>query len=166
VVYRGGFGTPATRLAATASAIIPASIGAGVIGTASLMVIYVTAASLGGAFSDTSLEDLLSFLVVGGAAIAVGSIGGTFMVAFYLVIFGLPVALMLGERIRTPAGLLIAMTTGLAAAYVAGRWMWGMPGMSGKPPVWEEALALSCFVLPAAWFYRRQVIAMLDELPA
>jgi hypothetical protein len=166
MAYRGGFGRPESRLAATAGAIVPASIMAGLIGTIALMVIYVTAASLGGAFSATSLEDLLSFLVVGGAAIAVGSIGGTFIVAFYLVIFGLPVALLLGERIRTPTGLLIAMTTGLAAAYVAGRWMWGMPGISGEQTVGEEALALSCFVLPAAWFYRRQVIAMLDELPA
>lgn len=166
MAYRGGFGTPATRLAATASAIAPASIAAGVVGTGSLMLVYVIAAGIGGAFSATSLEGLLSFLVVGGAAIALGSIGGTFMVAFYLVIFGLPVALLLGERIRTPAGLLVAMTTGLAAAYVAARWMWGLPGVSGEPLQWEEALALSCFVLPAAWFYRRQVIAMLDELPA
>jgi hypothetical protein len=129
------------------------------------MAIYVSAASFAGAFSAPSLEDLLSFLVVGGAAIAVGSIGGTFVVAFYLVIFGLPVALLLGERIRTPAGLLIAMTTGLVAAYIVGRWMWGMPGLSGEPAVREEALTMVCFVLPAAWFYRRQVIAMLDELP-
>ncbi|KPQ31762.1 MAG: hypothetical protein HLUCCX21_03095 [Porphyrobacter sp. HL-46] len=151
---------------ATASAIVPASIIAGVIGTAALMVVYMSAAALAGALSATSLEDLLSFLVVGGAAIAVGSIGGTFVVAFYLVIFGLPVALMLGERVRTPAGLLIAMATGLAAAYVVSRWMWGMPSVSGEPSPWEEALVLLCFVLPAAWFYRRQVIAMLDELPA
>ena len=166
MAYRGGFGTPTTRLAATASAIPPASIAAGVIGTASLMVFYVIAASFGGAFSAASLEDALSFLVVGGAAIVIGSIGGTFVVAFYLVIFGLPVALLLGERIRTPAGLLTALTSGLAAAYVAQRWMLGLPGVSGAPSHWEEAFALSCFVLPAAWFYRRQVIAMLDELPA
>jgi hypothetical protein len=137
-----------------------------VIGTASLMVFYVIAASFGGVFSSASLEDALSFLVVGGAAIAVGSIGGTFMVAFYLLVFGLPVALLLGERIRTPAGLLTALTSGLVAAYVAQRWMLGLPGVSGEPSHWEEALALSCFALPAAWFYRRQVIAMLDELPA
>ncbi len=89
---------------------------AGLIGTASLMIIYMTAASLGGELSGTSLDDLLSFLVVGGAAIAVGSMGGTFIVAFYLLIFGLPVALAMGERIRTPFGLLIAIATGLAAA--------------------------------------------------
>lgn len=130
------------------------------------MAIYVTTAAIGGAFSATSLEDLLSFLVVGGAAIAVGSIGGTFIVAFYLVIFGLPVALLLGERIRTPAGLLAAMVTALAAAYIAGRWMFGMPGVSGEPALLEQALTLCCFVLPAGWLYRRQVIAMLDELPA
>lgn len=116
------------------------------------MVFYVIAASFGGVFSSASLEDALSFLVVGGAAIAVGSIGGTFMVAFYLLVFGLPVALLLGERIRTPAGLLTALTSGLVAAYVAQRWMLGLPGVSDEPSHWEEALALSCFALPAAWF--------------
>jgi len=130
------------------------------------MVIYSTAAIFGGAFTSFSLEDVLSFLVVGGAAIAVGSIGGTFVVAFYLVLFGLPVALLLGERIRTPTGLAIAMATGLSAAVVVSRWMWRMPSASGEPAVWEEAMAIACFVVPAAWFYRRQVIAMLDELPA
>lgn len=167
MAYRGGFGNPATRLAATAGAILPASIIAGVIGTICLILIYSYAAIFAGAFVSFSLEDLLSILVVGGAAIAIGSIGGTFVVAFYLVIFGLPVALLLGERIRTSAGLLVAMAIGLAAAFVVSRWMWGMPtNLSVGSPGWEEALALFCFVLPAAWFYRRQVIAMLDELPA
>lgn len=166
MAYRGGFGTPETRLAATAGAIVPASIIAGVIGTVSLMLIYATTAILGGAFTSPSLEDLLSFLVVGGAAIAVGTIGGTFVVAFYLVLFGLPVALVLGERIRSPGGLVVAITTWLAAALLVSRWMFGIPTGSGESSQWEEALVLSCFVVPAAWFYRRQVIAMLDELPA
>lgn len=138
----------------------------GAIGTACLMAITVASAGMAGALSPTSVGDVLSFLVVGGAAIAIGAIGGTFIVAFYLVIFGLPVAILLGERIRTPAGLLIAMATGAAAAWAASRWMWGVPGISVAPSSWEEALVLACFVLPAAWFYRRQVIAMLDELPA
>lgn len=150
---------------ATASAIVPASIASGFIGTVCLMVIYSSFAIFAGAFGTLSLEDLLSFLVVGGAAIAIGSIGGTFVVAFYLVLFGLPVALLLGERIRSPAGFVIAIAAGLAAAFVVSRWMWAMPSISGEPEAWEEALVLSCFVFPSAWLYRRQVIAMLDELP-
>lgn len=145
---------------------MPASVAAAVIGTVSLMVIYLTAAMFAGAFGSFSIEDLLSVLVVSGAAIALGSIGGTFVIAFYLVLFGLPVALLLGERIRTRAGLGIAIATGVVAAFAVSRWIWGLPSISGETPAWEEALALSCFVLPAAWFYRRQVIAMLDELPA
>lgn len=130
------------------------------------MVGMMGAALFTGGFGSFSIDALLAMLVFTGALIAVGSIGGTFMVAFYLVIFGLPVALLLGEHIRTPAGLLAAMATGLAAAYAAMRWLWGMTWASGEP-VWNgEAFVVLCFVLPAAWFYRKQVIAMLDELPA
>lgn len=148
-----------------AGAIVPAAILAGLIGTVCLTVTFMVAALWAGEFSTFSLEGLLGALVFTGMFIAIGSIGGTFVVAFYLVIFGLPAALLLGERIRTPAGLLAAMTTGLVAAYAANRWMWGMPSVSGQPSAWEGAIVL-CFVLPAAWFYRKQVIAMLDDLPA
>jgi hypothetical protein len=166
VAYRGGFGRPASRLAATAGAIVPASIIAGLIGTVCLTVTMTGMAFFTGGFATFSLDGLLAALVFTGALIAVGSIGGTFTVAFYLVIFGLPVALLLGERIRTPAGLLAAMATAAAATYAAMRWLWGMTWASGEP-VWNgEALVVLCFVLPAAWFYRRQVITMLDELPA
>lgn len=145
---------------------MPASIIAGLIGTACLTVAMTGMALFTGGFDTFSLDGLLAALVFTGALIAVGSIGGTFVVAFYLVIFGLPVALLLGERIRTPTGLLAAMATGAASAYAAMRWLWSMTWASGEP-VWNgEALVVLCFVLPAAWFYRRQVITMLDELPA
>lgn len=166
MVYRGGFGHPESRLAALAGAIVPAAILAGLIGTVCLTVTFMVAALWAGEFSTFSLEELLSVLVFTGMFIAMGSIGGTFVVAFYLVIFGLPVALLLGERIRTPAGLLSAMATGLAAALVAIYWMWGITADSDDTIWQDDALFVLCFVLPAAWFYRRQVIAMLDELPA
>lgn len=164
--YRGGFGRPETRLAATAGAIVPAAILAGLIGTVCLTVTYMAAAFWSGEFSTFSLEELLGALLFTGMFIAIGSIGGTFIVAFYLVIFGLPVALLLGERLRTRAGLAAAMATGAAAALVAIRWMWGFTASSDDAIWQDDALIVLCFVLPAAWLYRRQVLAMLDELPA
>ena len=166
MAYRGGFGRPVTRLAATAGAIVPASILAGLIGTVCLTVTFMTAAVFSGQFFPLSLESLLAALMFTGTMIAIGTIGGTFVVAFYLVIFGLPMALLLGQRIRTPAGLIVAIATAVAAALVAIRWMWGFTALSDEPLWQEEALIVFAFVLPAAWFYRRQVIAMLDELPA
>ncbi len=164
--YRGGFGRPESRLAATAGAIVPASIAAGLIGTACLTVIVIGAAVYTGEFTPLSLEALLGVLVFTGTMIAIGTIGGTFVVAFYLVLFGLPIALLLGERIRSATGLLAAMAAGAAAAFVAVRWLWGVTAAS-EDAAWNyDALIVICFVLPAAWLYRRQVIAMLDELPA
>jgi hypothetical protein len=166
VAYRGGFGRPATRLAATAGAIIPASIISGLIGTVGVTIFYVAALLLDGFLSPVSLESLINALMLTGMMIAIGSFGGAFVVAWYLVIFGLPVALLLGERIRTPGGMFVAMATALAAALIAMRWMWGVTAASPEAIWQDDALIVFAFVLPAAWFYRRQVIAMLDELPA
>lgn len=166
MAYRGGFGRPASQLGATAGAIIPASIISGLIGTAFVTAIFMAAAALSGDFGSASLETVIGILVFTGTLIAMGSIGGTFVIAFYLAIFGLPVALMLGERIRTPGGLLVSVATAVAAGLMAIRWMWGFT-LPSDEPVWQhESLIVFAFVLPAAWFYRRQVIAMLDELPA
>jgi hypothetical protein len=166
VAYRGGFGRPATRLAATAGAIIPASIISGLIGTVGVTIFYVAALLLDGFLSPVSLESLINALMLTGMMIAIGSFGGAFVVAWYLVIFGLPVALLLGERIRTPGGMFVAMATALAAALIAMRWMWGVTAASPEALWQDDALIVFAFVLPAAWFYRRQVIALLDELPA
>jgi hypothetical protein len=166
VAYRGSFGRPATRLAATAGAIVPASILSGFIGTACLTALFMAGALFRGDLFPPSLEGLISALMFTGTMIAFGSFAGAFVVAWYLVVFGLPVALLLGERIRTPGGLLVAMVTAAAAALIAIRWMWGFTLPSDEPLWQEEALIIFAFVLPAAWSYRRQVIAMLDELPA
>jgi hypothetical protein len=166
VGYRGGFGRPATRLAATAGAIVPASIISGLIGTVCVTVFYVAALLIDGFLSPVSLESLINALMLTGMMIAIGSFAGAFVVAWYLVIFGLPVALVLGERIRTPAGLFVAIATAAAAAMIAISWMWGVTAASPEA-IWQgDAMIVFAFVLPAAWFYRRQVIAMLDELPA
>jgi hypothetical protein len=166
VGYRGGFGRPATRLAATAGAIVPASIIAGLIGTVCVTVFFVAALLLDGFLSPVSLESLINALMLTGMMIAIGSFGGAFVVAWYLVIFGLPVALLLGDRIRTPAGMVVAMAMAAAAALIAMRWMWGVTAASPEAMWQDDAVIVFAFVLPAAWFYRRQVIAMLDELPA
>jgi hypothetical protein len=166
VAYRGGFGRPATRLAATAGAIIPASINSGLIGTVCITIPFVAALLLDGFLSPVSLESLINALMLTGMMIAIGSFAGTFAVAWYLVIFGLPVALLLGERIRTPTGMVVAIATAAAAALIAISWMWGFTAASPEAIWWDDALIVVPFVLPAAWFYRRQVIAMLDELPA
>ncbi|QDH33012.1 hypothetical protein [Porphyrobacter sp. YT40] len=165
MAYRGGFGRPASLLGATAGAIVPASIMAGLIGTVCVTVPFVAMLLVDGFLSPLSLESLINALMLSGMMIAIGSFAGTFVVGWFLAIFGLPVALLMGERIRTSAGLLISVTTAAAAALIALRWMWGTTAASPKA-IWEDdALIVFAFVLPAAWFYRRQVIAMLDELP-
>lgn len=111
MAYRGGFGGPATRLGATAGAIVPASIISGLIGTVCVTLTFMGTAVLSGEFATLSLEGLLGALVFTGTMIALGSFGGAFVVAWYLVVFGLPVALLLGERIRTHAGLLVSVAT-------------------------------------------------------
>lgn len=128
-----------------------------------MVALYIVGAGLSGGFSGSSPGDILSFVVVGGVALAMGAIGGTFVVGFYLILMGLPVALLLGEHIRGPIGLIAALGSGVVAVLAISHWLWRGPSISGATDFWEGLVTLSCFAIPAAWFYRRQVIAMLDE---
>ncbi len=108
-----------------------------------------------------SLEGMFVFLVGIGLAITVGTIGGTFITAWYIAIFGLPVALLLRNRLRSGLGLVLAIATAIAAAYFASLTV----SFSGKP-VWEPSVLVLCFAIPAGLIYRRNIIALSDELEA
>lgn len=97
-----------------------------------------------------------------GFALAVGFIAATFIVAFYLCIFGLPIAVLLGDRIRHPLALGISFIDACAGAVVAttGSKL-GLLGANGFSPV---ALALTlCFALPAGYLYRRNIIVIREQ---
>lgn len=87
----------------------------------------------------------------------------TFFVGFYLCLFGLPVALLLGDRIRHPFALLIALVdAAISAVIVGGGSRFGLFEIDTLASL-LFALVLA-FALPAGYFYHRNVIAMRDTL--
>ncbi len=120
---------------------------------------------LGGRSAIQSLGEALLFLASLGGVIALGTIAGTFFVAFYLVIFGWPAAFLLGEKITGPAGLLAAAVSAGAGTLFALSLLTGWSVSSSPFPKWEALIPIAVFAAPAAFFYRRYVISALDEGP-
>lgn len=98
-----------------------------------------------------------------GIAIALGSLAGTFLVAFYLLIFGWPVAFMLCERIRGKTGLAAAIATAVIACLFAASWMWGWSFFNDQQVSYAGLIPIAVFAIPASFLYRRNVINALDE---
>lgn len=144
-----------------AGAILPASLIASAIGTLALLLLLLSEA--GGFSGDLpSLLEALLFALVAAVGLGFVVVFGVFVVAFYLAIFGVPVAILLGPRIGHPLALAISL---LDAALAAGFAVTGsMFQGSGEPgfPLVGFAIAL-CYALPAGYFYRRNVIAMREE---
>jgi hypothetical protein len=100
------------------------------------------------------------YFVVLGLALAV--IAATFIVAFYLAVFGLPIAILLGKRIRHPLALGVSLIdAGIGALVALTGSTFGIFGIDESSPG-AYALVLS-FALPAGYFYRRNIIALRDH---
>lgn len=101
------------------------------------------------------------FGLIIGLAIAVTA--ATFVTGFYLAVFGLPFAILLGERIRHPLALgfsLLDASVGAVVAVTGGRL--GILTSEGDGLPIGLLLIVLCFALPAGYLYRRNVIAMRD----
>ena len=160
--YRPGFQYENRRLGAPLAAIVPASIISGLCGTVILMFCVLVMALASGELPFRSLDEMVMVLVAGGMAIALGTIMGAFVVAFYILIVGFPIAALLGDQLHGSIGWAVSLLSATAGAVTAFIWMWGKTDPSGIPYEWDLILPLAPFALPAAYFYRRQVISMLD----
>ena len=162
LAYKPSYGWEFLPAGPIFQAIPVSSAVAGFIGTALTTVLYFGAFLAEKISQGTlviTLEGVFSFLLGLGLGITVGTIGGTFVVAWYIAIFGLPVALILRNRLRSGLGLALAMATAIAAAYFANVTL-SFPGGPG----WEPSVLVLCFAIPAGLIYRRNIIALSDEL--
>lgn len=166
MVYRSDFGPPGSRFAATISAIVPASIASGMTGTLGVLIMMTYNALAGGHSLPSTVGQVLATISGYATFFALGSIAGSVLVGICLLLFGLPVAMLLGKNIRHPGGLAAAIVTGLAATLFVGDVLWSGPISSGTFDGWGILPFFACFALPAIWSYRRYVIAMLDERSA
>lgn len=99
--------------------------------------------------------------MMAGVFLVFALIASTFVVAWYLAVFGLPVAWVLGDRIRHPLALAVSLIDALAASFIATAGSWLGLSESGELSLGFLAAVL-CLALPAGYLYRRNVIAMRD----
>ena len=109
--------------------------------------------------------ELVYIIPLAGVVLAFIAIASSFVVAFYLVCFGLPVALILGDRIRHPAALGLSLLDAVLATVIAvGGWHAGIELLDAEN--WTIILLVLGFALPAGYLYRRNLIALRDEWEA
>lgn len=98
-------------------------------------------------------------LVLGGLAIGLGTLAGSIAVAVYLLIFGVPIALLFRHRLNGRLGVAISIIfAAIASAFAYVRFFDGLYEMS------YEALAIVlAFAVPAALLYWRSVLNLLEE---
>ncbi len=138
------------------TAIIPASGMAALIGTAGFVLLTLLFEPI---LHIPTLGELFSFLVMGGVATVFAAISALFVTAFFISLLGLPIALVMGETIRKPIALPVAMGVAAAGAlFVAWRFSGGETDYFAD----ERMLPFLLFALPAGYFYRRFIIAAMD----
>lgn len=157
--YVPTFGGNSLGVGPAIEAIIPASILSAAIGMCCLGVWALVSF---GSVPVERPELLLAGLFLGGLALAVGTIAATFVIAFYLCIFGLPVAILLGERIRHPLALAVSLGDALIGTIVATTG--SKLGLFGRADSfdWSPVALVLCFAIPAGYLYRRNIIAARD----
>ncbi|MEE4200170.1 hypothetical protein [Erythrobacter sp.] len=112
--------------------------------------------------TSDSLEEIASFLMFAGFFSVFALLGASFVTGAMLLIIGLPVAWVLGARIRERWSLFLAVVVAILASFLAGSFA---PSYSSDQPYrWFDGWPALIFGLPAAFFYRHYVIAnLMDE---
>lgn len=143
-----------------------ASFGAAVAGTfLSLLLMFFEEIGRSiekGLFTETAPDILNQNLSTAVFAVPLGIFVGTFLLAGYLLVFGAPTALLLRDRLDTHWGFAASIGTALLASSVAFAAIWGDVGRLPELP-WHAPALILAFALPAALFYHRGVILLLEE---
>lgn len=136
-----------------------AAVGAAIAGVAVLAVWLLLFAV------EWSLTEFVFGLVGIMAGVALAVTAATFVAGFYLAIFGLPLALVLGRHLHSPWALAIALLdAGLSALFVVTGDRLGALDSDG--PSLLYFLWVLSFALPAGYLYRRGVIALREQAEA
>lgn len=158
--YRSGFEFRNGGLGPYLGAIPLAAVGSACVGVGAL-IIWLLLTEL-----TWSLPSSLSALALGAIGVTAGVgfavTAASFVVGFYLAIFGLPVALVLGPHLHSPWALTVALLdAGASALFVVTGDRLGALESDG-PSILLFLWALS-FALPAGYLYRRGVIALREQ---
>ena len=162
--YRSGFEFRNGGLGPYIEAIPLAAVGSACLGVA-LLVIWLLLTEMSWSVVPSSPGEFASVLVGLITGIGFAVTAAAFVVGFYLVIFGLPVAILLGPRLHRPWALTVTLLdAGASTLFVMTSDSIEVLQPDG-PPILLFLWALS-FALPAGYLYRRGVIALREQAEA
>ena len=161
--YRPSYGLDALGAAPRLGAIVPASGISATFGTIATFA-YLLAVEPPFAELSAGVLEVILFLTAMGAMLALATVAAGFVTAFYLFVIGLPAALLLRERIRSPSSLfIICPLIILAAGFVHHRTFGGLLYAGDSFSTLPSMALVLVFAIPAGLLYRHYIIAMLDE---
>ena len=159
MAYRSGMEFRSGGLAPYIGALIPASIASSFIG---MVLLAIWAVVTAGPVEVTGPLELALVIAAAGLGLGLAIVLGSFVVAFYLSLLGLPVALLLGRYLHYPWALAIALVDAAGSAFLVATGT--RLGIFGNDSFSLPAfLMILGFALPAGYLYRRSVIALRDE---
>ena len=157
--YVSTFGGNTLGVGPAAGALIPSAMIAAAVGMTCLGVWTLLMAP---DFSFDAPSEIIAGLFFLTFALAIGTVAATFIATFDLCLFGLPIAVLLGDRIRHPLALGVSLVDAVAGALFAATG--SKLGIAGEGDFSLEFFALVlCFALPAGYIYRRNIIALREQ---
>ena len=134
--------------------VLPASFLAAVIGSGLTLAWLAVAAWIADGLPDplTLLKYVLAMAMVAILPIIIATV----FCAIYVGLVGVPLAALLGRRLETPLGLVVAIGAAVLAGGAATAAFGVRPLFS--TPDWQFSLMVFAYALPAGLFYRRAVL--------
>lgn len=158
--YRSGFEFRNGGIGPYLGAIPFAAVAAACIGTA-VTIALLSFTQLSWSLPSSLMEVVFALI---GATVAIGLTvtAATFIVGFYLALFGLPVALLMGRHLHNRWALSIALLDAAAGALFA---ITGdrIGALEDDGPSLLMLLVVLSFALPAGFLYRRNIIALREQ---
>ncbi len=143
-------------IGSTIRGILPASVQSAFVG--SLLVMAFLFATYAGDMLEPSIVSIAGVIMFAFVLMFFGLIFGTLFCAFYIGIFGSPVAMLLGERIERIEGRAFAILAALVASVIASALLMGGRLDPSRDESWYSFFMVLAYAAPAAHFYRQSVI--------
>ncbi|MEP0188970.1 MAG: hypothetical protein ABJP70_05180 [Erythrobacter sp.] len=154
--YRSTFGAFDHAAASTISAVLPASIKAGL--TGSICVVAYLIVAFVAEQAEPTLTFIAGVLFLVAFALFVGTMIGAILCAFSIALLGLPLALMLGRKIEKQFSLGLAIFASLVVAIVVSYFFNFTSATVARQIEFYEIVTILCYAIPAGYFYREDII--------
>ncbi|MDP5103783.1 MAG: hypothetical protein NWP98_07640 [Erythrobacter sp.] len=161
MAYRPSFAGFELNVGSALGGLFPASFQAALIGSGLMLVWFMGEAAIVSGAPDPAFL-FVAIPLLGLVAIFIITIA-TVTCALYIALVGVPLASLLGRRLETPTGLVVAGLAALLAGFGATAMFPARPPFSA--PDWQYSAMVLAYALPAGLLYRRAVLTARQISP-